>query len=561
MQSRNKLLVIAAVVIALMIGTLTDKAVMEVHAKYIPSPPLSVTGAPGEGTCVGCHYTFGGADGIPDIGAGKVQITGLPTVYTPGQTYTVTVTVSDAQARRWGFEVTAIDSSGASANAGTFEVIDGVRTLLSNTSVDGKARSYVSHKCTNCEDSGYQVQNDGTYPGRTGSNAWTFRWTAPVNSLAGDVTFYATGNAADNQTSPEGDYIYSTTIRVHGFTSSGDVKALSQYLVASGSASLNLQVLCNPSENSPWSKNILFKGQPYPGTVTSGNPNLDLTIPAGALNTAGAFSLSTLYPNGYSPRRTLVIASSINSREVTTVEAATYATTVAPGQIAALFGTELTANGNAAGAPSVPLPFEMQGTSVFVNGSPAPLFYVSATQINFQIPYGVLSGPGTVVVFRNDGVAARGTVTVAEKSPAIFTFNSSGTGQAAALNQDFSLNGDPSVTASAKRAKKGQFVTLYGSGTGTRIVSGANNASPIAFDGAFDGKAATTSPLITTELKPVATIGGKAAEVAFSGLVPGLVGLWQINARVPADAPSGTSVPVIVRFGDGLSRTVTIAVE
>jgi uncharacterized protein (TIGR03437 family) len=173
----------------------------------------------------------------------------------------------------------------------------------------------------------------------------------------------------------------------------------------------------------------------------------------------------------------------------------------------------------------------------------------------------VLSGPGTVVVFRNDGVAARGTVTVAEKSPAIFTFNSSGTGQAAALNQDFSLNGDPTVTASAKRARKGQFVTLYGSGTGTRIVSGANNASPIAFDGAFDGKAATTSPLITTELKPVATIGGKAAEVAFSGLVPGLVGLWQINARIPSDAPSGTSVPVIVRFGDGVSRTVTIAVE
>lgn len=64
------------------------------EAKISPGPPLGFTGAPGEGNCTGCHYTF-----ALNSGAGKVEITGLPASYTVGQSYSVTVTVSHPTAR------------------------------------------------------------------------------------------------------------------------------------------------------------------------------------------------------------------------------------------------------------------------------------------------------------------------------------------------------------------------------------------------------------------------------------------------------------------------------
>jgi uncharacterized protein (TIGR03437 family) len=56
------------------------------------------------------------------------------------------------------------------------------------------------------------------------------------------------------------------------------------------------------------------------------------------------------------------------------------------------------------------------------------------------------------------------------------------------------------------------------------------------------------------------TIGGAPAEVNFSGLTPGGLGLYQVNARIAANAQTGVAVPVVIRIGGRLSNTVTIAV-
>jgi len=57
------------------------------------------------------------------------------------------------------------------------------------------------------------------------------------------------------------------------------------------------------------------------------------------------------------------------------------------------------------------------------------------------------------------------------------------------------------------------------------------------------------------------TIGGKVAEVLFSGLAPGFAGLYQVNAKVPADAPVGDAVEVQLEVAGQTSPPVTIAVR
>ncbi|MBI4442100.1 MAG: hypothetical protein HY649_01850 [Acidobacteria bacterium] len=77
------------------------------------------------------------------------------------------------------------------------------------------------------------------------------------------------------------------------------------------------------------------------------------------------------------------------------------------------------------------------------------------------------------------------------------------------------------------------------------------------------GEAAPVSgnPLFLTRVQPSVTIGGQTARVQFSGMAPGWVGLWQINAEVPATVTPGPAVPLVVSAGGVPSNTVTIAVE
>src|SRR4030095_1931850 len=84
-------------------------------------------------------------------------------------------------------------------------------------------------------------------------------------------------------------------------------------------------------------------------------------------------------------------------------------------------------------APPLPLPNELNGTSVYVNGVAAGLFYVSPGQANFAVPSGTPLGIADVVVVAKDGAVSRGKVKVAGSIPAIFTGKSDGAGAPAAV--------------------------------------------------------------------------------------------------------------------------------
>jgi uncharacterized protein (TIGR03437 family) len=214
-----------------------------------------------------------------------------------------------------------------------------------------------------------------------------------------------------------------------------------------------------------------------------------------------------------------------------------------PGAIASLFGSNLSQA--TAAAMSVPIPTELSGVSVSANGILAPLFYVSAAQINFQVPWEMLGQTqANIVVTVNGSSSTAQTVGLYGPNPGIFTLNASGAGQGAIQIANTAI-----FAAPAHPAMRGEYLTIDCSGLG--------DVSPRPATGA----PAPISPLSNTLVSPYVTIGGVIAPLSFSGLAPGFVGLYQVNVQVPNAAPSGGQVPVGISIGGVSSNVVTIAVQ
>jgi len=238
----------------------------------------------------------------------------------------------------------------------------------------------------------------------------------------------------------------------------------------------------------------------------------------------------------------------MQSNSVALVNAASYDATVAPGSIAALFGTGMSTQ--IAITSTLPLPKMLGGVTVKINGLDAPLFFVSANQINLQVPSGVTAGTANIQVF-NNGIAAAvasGTAAVADAAPGIFTIDQSGKNQAVALNSDLSTNADFDKFPGARPEASGNVVVIYATGVG--------NTNPLI----ADGTAASGNPLAQATSATTVTIGGITAQVQFSGLAPGFVGLWQINAVIPASLPTNLNTPFAVSLKGKQSLATTLAV-
>ena len=136
------------------------------------------------------------------------------------------------------------------------------------------------------------------------------------------------------------------------------------------------------------------------------------------------------------------------------------------------------------------------------------------------------------------------TVPVQAATPGIFSVDASGQGPGAILNQDFSIN------SGANPAAKGSVVAIYCTGGGV--------TDPASMDGSITG-----TPLPMLKQNVSVTIGGIGATVWYSGAAAqAIAGLTQINVQVPAGAPSGPSVAVVVQVGTAQSQAgLTMAVR
>jgi uncharacterized protein (TIGR03437 family) len=214
----------------------------------------------------------------------------------------------------------------------------------------------------------------------------------------------------------------------------------------------------------------------------------------------------------------------------------------AAGTILSMFGTNL-ATGTQS-ATGLPLPTLMAGAQVKVNGSAAPLFFVSPGQINFQLPSELSGTSATIVPSLNDLDGAPVSVPLVASVPGLFSLSSDGAGPGAILKPDFS------VVSASNPAARGSVILIYGTGFGpTTPTVPSGQPAP--------GDPPGLARLVAT---PTVTIGGQPAQILFAGLAPGFVGLFQINAVVPSTATVGNA-PVVVTVGTATSNTVTVAVQ
>jgi uncharacterized protein (TIGR03437 family) len=195
-------------------------------------------------------------------------------------------------------------------------------------------------------------------------------------------------------------------------------------------------------------------------------------------------------------------------------------------------------------APGFPLPKTLGQVKVTVDNIDAPVYYVSSTQVNFLIPYAVTPGLRAVKITSASGTV-NGTVRVISTTPGIFVLDRSVTPPTGAIiNQDgFTVN------TSANPAKRGDIVSIYGTGPG--------DLTSVPDDGAAPGY----NPLRRTVRDPQVFINGVEAKVVYSGLNSDAAGLWQINVTIPNLAFVTGRVPVQV-FMDGVdSNEVSLFVQ
>ncbi len=222
------------------------------------------------------------------------------------------------------------------------------------------------------------------------------------------------------------------------------------------------------------------------------------------------------------------------------VNAASYLPQISPGSLATLFGTHLAASLVTANVTEgAPLPMNLAGVSIAVNGRPAPILAVTSTQVNFQVPWETAPGNADIVVSVNGSAGNTLTVPVLTAAPGIFSDSS---GRAIAQNSDYTLN-----TAS-NPAKTGSTILAYltGSGPVNMAVS--------------DGAAASATPLASAMSQASALIGPLPAQVMFTGLAPGFVGLTQMNIVIPVSLASG-DYPLTVTIAGKTSNAGTVSVS
>jgi len=176
---------------------------------------------------------------------------------------------------------------------------------------------------------------------------------------------------------------------------------------------------------------------------------------------------------------------------------------LSPGGLATVNGTALAATGT---APGSPLPRVLEGAYVAVEGVRAPLFATDSSSIQFQAPADIPIGSASVVLCINGDMSSTITVSVLPATPSVL----------AVTHQDGSR------VSTTSPPIPGETLQIWAAGLGS------------VNDNLVIGAAAPSDPAESTVSVPSVAIGSTPLSVTFSGLAPGYVGLYQVNAVVPA---------------------------
>ena len=285
--------------------------------------------------------------------------------------------------------------------------------------------------------------------------------------------------------------------------------------------------------STPTGSVSFFAGTAPLGTVliagSGGNATATLTVPVcpftvGSVSFTAIYNADAAFSSATSSATTVTLTAATSIMICGAVNAGSYKANAAPGMILAVFGSLLA--GSAESAAVLPLPTTLSGVSATVNGTPAPLYYVSPGQINLQVPYSIVTGPAILQVTYN-GQTTTASFNVSTAAPGIFA-----------------ANGSPVPDQTAKR---GQTVSLY--------ITGEGAATPALVSGSLPPAGITARPVQAVSV----SVGGIPASLAYVGVPAWAIGATQINYTVPANAPLG-AMPVIVTVGSIASASVILTV-
>jgi uncharacterized protein (TIGR03437 family) len=205
-----------------------------------------------------------------------------------------------------------------------------------------------------------------------------------------------------------------------------------------------------------------------------------------------------------------------NAASVT--NSASFANGMVAGSLATAFAAGVRDAAGVSVAGEIPLPGSLDGVSVTVAGIAAPVYVIAngggQELVTFQVPWEIAGRTSASVVIMRDGNASAAVeVPVSATQPGVYTDS----GLAIVVRvADYTL-----------RAPKGDFVFVYVSGLG-----------PVS-NQPRDGEASPAEPLASTTTPVTVTLGGLPCEVQFAGLVPGFVGIYQVNFLIPPGIASG----------------------
>ena len=215
--------------------------------------------------------------------------------------------------------------------------------------------------------------------------------------------------------------------------------------------------------------------------------------------------------------------------------AASYQKVYAPGMLISVFGTGLGDYVQSAG--TIPLPQFLAGFSATIEGVPTPLYYVSPSQVNIQIPYETPSGLVTLSV-NSPWNTSNFSIRVSASAPGIFA---NGDGTAVLVNGS---------TINPKSSSAGQIVTIFITGEGKVTPALATGTTP-------SPRATPPKPQLPYSI----TVGGVPVQtINFIGIPNGLVGVTQINFTIPSGVPTG-SQPIVVTVGSAASPPANMAIQ
>ena len=458
MDRRRKILITKfAVVLSVPLALWAFKSGPDAHHTAVPGT--------GEQSCniFGCHIGTG-----LNAGGGNVKLTASAGAnYTPGEEQTITIEITDATARAYGFQLTARLASDRTAQAGTFtpsstatQFVLCAATSLTDLGTERTGSScpanrpleFIEHKAP---------FNRGTIE---------VRWRAPATD-AGPVEFYVSANAANGNGSEDGDKIYTSSLTL------------------------------------------------TPASTTS--PEKPIISAGGIINAFGFGGKAG----------------------------------VAPGTWIEIYGQKFTTKTREWAGPDfngANAPTSLDGVSVTVAGKPAFVRFISPSQVNVNVPDGIGTGPVPVVV-TNSGVASDPLiVTASDRLPGLLApanFKSGDRQYVVAQFADNSFAGDPAKIAGTNRpVRPGETIVLYGIGFGP-----VNPSIPA-------GTIVSQANQVTGDL--VIRFGqAQATNIAYRGLGPNFVGLYQFNVVVPESVPDGDAQLDVTIGGVSTGQTLFLTVK